>query len=132
MRKNWEEPVILAEKFTPNDYVASCSDGHTQKMYKFVCDAPAGETDAVYLETNGEPGLQDDLNYMWNPDQNLGGYGPCGETHIAPATDAFLDGYIYNFLTGKTTKVIVWRGEEGNNTHCTTALDITEWETEKS
>lgn len=41
-----------------------------------------------------------------------------------------LDGYYVRGL--KVTPVKVWRGEKGDNTHCTTKINIKEWETAKS
>lgn len=54
----------------------------------------------------------------------------CGITHDASTADKFLDGYYVRGL--KVTPVKVWRGEKGDNTHCTTKINIKEWETAKS
>lgn len=54
----------------------------------------------------------------------------CGTTHDANAADEFLDGYYVRGLT--VTPVKVWRGEKGDNTHCTINLNIKDWETAKS
>lgn len=35
-------------------------------------------------------------------------------------------------VINKVTPVKVWRGEKGDNTHCTTKINIKEWETAKS
>lgn len=57
MKKRWEEPRILVQKFMPNEYVAACGDEN--KVYKFTCDAPTEwGSGLVYVESNGEPGLQ--------------------------------------------------------------------------
>lgn len=54
----------------------------------------------------------------------------CGITYDASTADKFLDGYYVRGL--KVTPVKVWRGEKGDNTHCTTKINIKEWETAKS
>lgn len=114
--------------FTPNEYVAACGDSGT--VYKFKCDAGGGVSGSVYLETNKQPGLQK------REDDYLSSYYACGTTHEASSTDDFLDGYyvVKDYWTEKetVTPVIVWRGSKGNNTHCTTNLNMDSWETAKS
>lgn len=34
--------------------------------------------------------------------------------------------------SGKVTNVIIWRGKDGHNVHCTTQLNMDEWATAKS
>lgn len=63
-------------------------------------------------------------------DTYLSSYHACGITHDASTADKFLDGYYVRGL--KVTPVKVWRGEKGDNTHCTTKINIKEWETAKS
>lgn len=127
MKRVYESPRAYAEMFTPNEYVAACGD--SGKTYKFTCDAGGGWSGSVYLETNNQPGLQKGDDY-------LGGYHACGTTHEASSEDDFLDGYyvVKDYWTGQetVTPVIVWRGPKGNNTHCTTELDMSKWETAKS
>ncbi len=89
----------------------------------------------VYQETNGESGLQ-----RWpskKPDTNLTSglstfYHACGETHEASAMDNFVNGYYVSLQSGKVTNVIIWRGKDGHNVHCTTQLNMDEWATAKS
>lgn len=129
-RSVWKQPLTVVQKFMPNEYVAACGDSGT--IYKFKCDAGGGESGTVYLETNGTPGLQTSGR---NADRWLGGYYACGTTHEADSDDEFLNGYYVTWsLFGgtQTTDVIVWRGPRGNNTHCTTNLDMNSWETAKS
>lgn len=134
MKRVYESPRAYAEMFMPNEYVAACGD--SGKTYKFTCDAGGGVSGRVYLETNGIDGLQEDRRYdldkhEWiNADSYLSGYHACGTTHEASSTDDFLNGYYV--ANRKTTPVIVWRGPKGDNTHCTTNLDINSWETAKS
>lgn len=127
--REYVKPTMEGELFAANEYIAACHD--INKVYKFKCDAGGGRSGTVYLETNGKPGLQTG----WGGDRYLSDYHACGTTHEAKTTDDFLDGY---YVTGtlfrgtKTTPVIVWRGPDNDNTHCTENLDMDSWETEKS
>lgn len=126
-KRMYIKPVLESETFVPQNYIAACGD--LNKVYKFKCDAGGGRSGSVYLETNGKPGLQK------NSDTYLSGYHACGTTHEAKTTDDFLDGYYVTrrlFGGTKTTPVIVWRGPNNDNTHCTENLDMNSWETEKS
>ena len=136
MKKRYERPSAYIEEFTPNEYVAACGDSGT--VYKFRCDAGGGHYGDVWLETNGEAGLQErgrwegwGKNRKYYPkDQYLSDYEACGITHEANSKDKFLDGY---YVTrDNVQKVIVWRGPKGDNTHCTTNLNMKEWATAKS
>ena len=134
--KKWSRPVTMVQKFEANEYVAACGDSGT--TYLFTCDAGGGESGMVYVETNGRPGLQTG----WGGDRSLGGYHACGTQHEADSDDDFLQGYyvteeyVGNWPFGHyeevTTDVIVWRGPYNNNVHCTTKLNMDEWETAKS
>lgn len=127
--QTWVRPLTMVQKFEANEYVAACGD--LNKVYKFTCDAGDGKSGSVYLETNGKEGLQTG----WGGDQYLSGYHACGTTHEAKTTDDFLDGYyVTSSLFGgtKVTPVIVWRGPNNDNTHCTGNLDMDSWETVKS
>lgn len=127
MARSYRKPMMNVEKFVANEYVAAC--GEENKVYKFTCDAGGGKSGTVYLETNGKEGFQE--GFMgWGDDTYLGGYHACGKTHEASTTDEFLNGYY--IANGKVTPVIVWRGEDGRNTHCTTNLDMNSWTTAKS
>lgn len=126
MKRRYERPSAYIEEFTPNEYVAACGDEN--KVYKFTCDAGGEHSGSVWLETNGKPGLQ-----IWdgkNSDTYLSGYHACGITHEAKTTDDFLDGYYVQDF--KVQEVKVWRGSKGDNTHCTTNLDMNTWQTAKS
>ncbi len=68
------------------------------------------------------------------PDDVLLGstYHPCGETHSAESNSDFAHGYMYKAgLLGpdksKRIDVVIWRGEKGDNIHCTTNLNIDSW-----
>lgn len=135
-RKVWRRPCTEVQKFEANEYVAACGDSGV--TYLFTCDAGGGKSGEVYLETNGRPGLQTG----WGGDQYLSGYHACGTQHEADSDDAFLNGYYvtkeyvgfwpFGHYETTTTDVIVWRGPNSDNTHCTTNLDQDSWETAKS
>lgn len=131
MKKIWSRPLTVVQNFEANEYVAACGDKGT--VYKFTCDASSGgyfsEGGHVFLETNGQEGLQRNGT---NPDQELGSYHACDKTHEASTQDDFSLGYLTTYLYTNPQKVIIWRGEDGNNIHCTTKLNMSEWETSKS
>ncbi|MDY3676664.1 MAG: hypothetical protein SO040_07025 [Catenibacterium mitsuokai] len=130
--RNWERPMVVVDTFAANEFVSTCGDKGT--IYKFKCDAQkwmgtglSGST--VWLNgADGQPETSDDIL--------LGTYSKCGVEHEAKKTDEFSPGYLKkNYLGipgGKRLDVIVWRGENGDNIHCTTNLDIDTWETAKS
>ncbi len=126
MKVVYEKPVMDVQCFMANEFCSTCGD--INKVYKFKCDAPAGR---VYQETNGKQGLQTD---GWFKDKRLGGYKPCGETHEAAGDGEFLKGYVLPFddSYGKYLDVMIWTGENHDNVHCTTQLNMDEWETAKS
>lgn len=130
MKREYVRPMMWGEIFAADEYVAACGDEN--KVYKFTCDAGGGESGSVYLETNGKEGLQTG----WGGDRYLSGYHACGTTHEAKTTDDFLDGYYVTssgWFGGTTvTPVIVWRGPNNDNTHCTENLDMDSWQTAKS
>lgn len=130
MKRAYVRPTMVGERFVANEYVAACHDQNT--VYKFKCDAQewtglTGST--VWLNgPDGQPETSDDIE--------LGTYGRCGVEHEAKTTDKFYAGYlkknILGYPTGARKDVIVWRGETGDNIHCTTNLDKNTWETAKS
>ena len=124
MARSYRKPMMNVEKFVANEYVAAC--GESGVVYKFKCDAGGGVPGYVYLETNGKPGLQE------GGDQFLSGYQACGTTHEAESRDSFKNGYYVNYYNGRVTRVIVWRGPNNDDTHCTESLDMSKWETAKS
>lgn len=133
MKKEYVRPMIIGEKFAPNEYIAACGDSGT--TYKFVCDAQKqwgiNWGGSVYQETNGIDGLQKNGS---NKDSYLGEYINCNATHIVESTDDFLDGYFEpkGLVDTSVRQVVIWRGEDGRNIHCTTQLNKSNWETAKS
>lgn len=126
--REYVRPMMDSEVFAANEYFSACGDEN--KVYKFTCEAGGGGNGTVYLDSNH--------NGEWDPvgDQilTLAGYHACGATHEAPTTDDFQEGF---FITGvfppyNVEKVIVWRGKNGDNVHCTTNLDMDSWQTAKS
>lgn len=139
MKKEYVTPMMVGERFAPNEYVAACGDSGT--TYLFTCDAGGGKSGNVYLETNEVSGLQTKgqwihtgfLDGYWQEaDQPLGGYHACGEKHEADSQDSFLEGYYVPYDSSEVTSVIVWRGTHNDDVHCTTNLDMNSWETAKS
>lgn len=141
MKKQYVSPMMVGEKFEANEYVAACGDSGV--VYKFKCDAGGGVSGSVYLETNGVDGLQTETKWVqtgenrWEgyyvqADNRLGGYHACGAEHEAESTDSFLNGYYVPYYTSTVVPVIVWRGSNNDNVHCTTNLDMNSWETAKS
>lgn len=132
-KRTWIKPEMNELAFAANDYVAACGDSGT--VYKFVCDAAKkggfnlGGT--VYVENNKQQGFQSGGN---NQDDYLGEYHACSATHEASKLDEFLHGWFkpHGLIDTKAREVIIWRGDDGNNIHCTTNLNMETWETAKS
>lgn len=121
MKGTWEAPRIMVQEFEANEYVAACGDEN--KVYKFTCDAPAGD---VYADGYG----------------HLGGYHPCSKTHEASVKSDFVHGYVDRNRNGKEDEgetAIIWVEKETfwgqsyvKDWHATTNLNINSWETAKS
>lgn len=132
MKKRWEEPRILVQKFMPNEYVAACGDSGV--VYNFECNAGSrGESYNVYYD-NGRPLASSNGNEEWSAP--FPGYHPCGATHEAESNSGFYDGYMYlqdwwGDNTGNRIDVVIWT-DRGRDVHCTTNLDMDEWTTAKS
>ena len=128
-RKMWRRPLTEVQKFEANEYVAACGDEN--KVYLFTCDAGWTGLSGSTVYTNGDDGIP-----QTGDDVYLGSYHKCGETHEAKTTDDFVKGYlrknVLGIPAGPRQDVIIWRGEDGNNVHCTTKLDQDSWETAKS
>ena len=139
----WQAPTTNVEQFVADQYVAACGE-IAGTVYKFKCDAGGGTSGIVYQETNGVNGLQTEGFFTgdWHSglewvkaDSRLTWityYHACGETHEAASTDGFLNGYYVPNGPDSATQVVIWRGPNGDNVHCTTNLDMTTWETVKS
>lgn len=135
-KRIWSKPEMNEFAFAANEYVAACGDGGT--VYKFICNAARDLPSwldwggKVYQETNEQDGLQETGDQC---DTYLGEYHSCSKTHEASKLDEFLFGWFKPtglILDTDPKQVVIWRGEEGNNIHCTTNLDMEKWETAKS
>lgn len=130
MRKEWMEPVIEVQEFVANEYVAACGDSGT--VYKFVCDA--GEYDhkynVYYYDGSGHKKYIAQKGSRW---AQFSSYHPCKVTHEAKSDSGFISGFIDDQSTpnDEATPVVIWT-ENGTNVHCTTQLNINNWETAKS
>lgn len=127
--KSYKKPVLNVERFTPNEFVAACGDEN--KVYIFKCDAGWTGLTGSTVYTNGEDGIMGT-----DDDVSLGGYHKCGATHEASTQDEFIRGYlkknVIGFPVGSAQEVIIWRGPDGDNVHCTTNLNQDSWVTAKS
>lgn len=133
MKKNYVRPMMVGERFAANEYVAACGDKE-YGMYEFECDAGGGVHGGVWIESNNTPGLQTDGR---NADRKISSsnssFHACNIKHEASTKDDFLEGYYLPDQRGAVaTKVIIWRGPDGDNVHCTTNLNQDSWEHAKS
>lgn len=134
-KKIWTAPKATVEQFMANEYIASAC-GAQWTVYNFECNA--GDNDYsyhVYLNgPDGMPETADDIDWSARSGR-LRTYSPCGATHEASTKEDFPEGYMYRYRNGGNTgsriDVIVWT-DGGTNTHCTTNLDMDQWETTKS
>lgn len=125
--KIWTVPVAIAQEFASNEYVAACDDIKNQ-YYVFRCDAYGGLLGTVFEETNGK----DDLQIGEDGDDLLAalGYHRCGATHYVPVDSAdFVNGYYVTSVSGVfggdfITPVVIWKGNSGDNVHCTKNLEV--------
>lgn len=132
MKKMWEEPKILVQKFMPNEYVAACGDSGV--VYNFECNAGNRQNSYNVYYDNGRPLASSNGSEEWYA--QFTGYHPCGATHEAESDSGFYDGYMYlqdrrGNNSGNPIDVIIWT-DRGTNVHCTTNLDMDKWETAKS
>lgn len=128
-KKIWTRPMAEVEQFMANEYIAACGDEN--RVYKFVCDAPAGN---LYYYKSGDGTV--DGTYTGDGSATLiGSYHPCDAKHEAATTNPFYDGFVdrnSNRKCDSGEEVIVWRGPRNNNGHATAQLDMDQWETAKS
>lgn len=132
MKKTWEEPKIMVQKFIPNEYVATCGDSGV--VYIFECNA--GEKNGRYAVKDSNGNVATISGKYMNGGGMFGGnyYHPCGEKHQANSNSGFLKGYhIDDKRTSKdeNIEVIIWT-DYNTDVHCTTRLNMNEWTTAKS
>lgn len=141
-KKTYSKPLMAAQQFEPQEFVAVCPPSETYVTYEFWCDASVTAYGAtygyyhIYLD-NGD-GVFDERT---DTDLTQGQvYSPCGETHSVTVPigtsidDVFPKGwlvplrnYTYQEVTSRTIPVRVWRGENGDNGHCTRQLNEDEF-----
>lgn len=128
MKKRWEEPRILVQKFMPNEYVAACGDSGV--VYKFECNAGERDTRYAIKDSNGRAANISGMHMNgWKYF-----YHPCGETHEAESDSGFLTGYHLDdprTWGDENISVVIWT-QYNTDVHCTTKLDMNEWSTAKS
>ena len=128
MKKRYERPSAYIEEFTPNEYVAACGDSGT--IYKFRCNAgkKSHYYNVYYMNGNKKTYL---AAQKWGVKFDY--YHPCDKTHEAESNSGFIQGYIDDQNTREDEKipVYIWT-EGGTNVHCTTDLNMKDWETAKS
>ncbi len=128
MKKTWEEPKIMVQKFIPNEYVATC--GASGVVYNFECNAGKPYKHYAVKDANGKVATISGsyMDGVWHY------YSPCGEKHQAESNSGFLTGYHLDdpsTRTDENIKVIIWT-QNNTDVHCTTRLDMNEWTTAKS
>lgn len=138
-------------------YKFKCNAGEPPKE---TILGPITQHGYVWIENNNQAGLQtgiyeDSWDYGFTSgteytptdadgmdDYLTATYHPCGKEHEAPTTDKFYNGYYLHtdkwdkdtgtFSLSDLINVIIWRGENDDNVHCTANLDMDSWETAKS
>ena len=130
MKNIWACPLTVVQQFDANEAISACGDEN--KVYKFTCDAGNPGLTGFTVYTNGEDGIAGTSDDVKITDS----YARCGLTHEAPTSDTFIKGYMEKNILGYPfpwrQDVIIWRGEDGNNVHCTKNINMDTWETAKS
>lgn len=130
MKRAYVAPTMVGERFVANEYVAACGDEN--KVYKFICDAPAGP---LYYYPSSDGTIDGVYTGAGRPRLLGFSYHPCEVEHEASTTSDFYDGFVdynHNGRQDAGEGVIVWRGKRNNNGHATTNLNMSTWETAKS
>lgn len=131
MKRAYVRPTMVGERFVANEYVAACGDSGV--VYKFNCNA--GKKDHFYAVKDAKGNVATISGRYMNGIAILGNYyHPCGEKHEAESDSGFLTGYhIDDMSTGEddNISVIIWT-KNNTDVHCTTNLDMKNWETAKS
>ena len=154
----WSKPEMNEFAFAANEYVASCGDNGQNIL--FTCDAGGGAYGYVWTETTGDDwdnlkngqGLDTKRSYLGGPvDGSFPGYSEyddlisityhaCDIKHETSRYSDFKKGYYLardkwnngNFQLSDVLNVLIWRGADNDDVHCTTKLDINSWEVAKS
>ncbi len=140
MKKQWGKPLTDVQEFVPQEFIAACDPDDEYVKYEFWCDAGGGSSYNVYYDTDKDGELSD----YEERNQYIGNFHACRRSHSVTVKkgvsvdDVFPYGIIgrYEWVgsweTGVhqeyvTRPVRIWRGDDGNNIHCTTKLNVTEW-----
>lgn len=129
-KKAYVKPEMHVEEFTPNEYIAACSDKTGGTVYKFECNAGDANTHYAIKDSSGRvvtiSGMYMDGGRSWNGYH----YHPCNETHDASSKSGFFMGYHLDDPTTRQDEnisVIIWT-DNNTDVHCTTNLDMESWD----
>ena len=131
-KQAWVRPQAIGQRFTPNEYIAACGD--SGKVYYFECNA--GDPNKRYDVYTDDGRLLTKDRYSWFGITTRY-FHPCGTTHEADSDGVFMKGYMVDNKgvdgrDGARTDVYIWTGENNDDVHCTTNLDMNSWTTAKS
>lgn len=149
MKKEWGKPLTGIQEFAPQEFIAACAPDKFERVYKFWCNFDAGSY--VWLETNGQAGLQTSGNWVNNWETDLrfdrtwastrarwGNFHACNAYHeVRVECDAagniidgtniksiFPDGWINTRARAAgAQQCVVWT-DNWTNTHVTQHLDV--------
>ncbi|MBO7552853.1 MAG: hypothetical protein J6T82_02335 [Bacteroidaceae bacterium] len=144
MKKEWGKPLTGVQEFAPQEFIAACDNTGATQTYYFMCDGGiSNQHYDVILDTNKNHTNDGYWVRNWNGSYTLnpGGdelltystlyYHPCGTTHVVtvPYGTSVEAIFPYGWIQTKNshsntnwTPVRIWRGDDGNNIHCTTNL----------
>lgn len=134
MKKQWGKPLTGVQEFMPQEFIAACDPDEDFVKYEFWCNAGNGTTFNVYydIDKDGVFDSEDESAY-------IGNFYACRESHSVTVhkgenvDNIFPYGFIgrYEWVGWereyRTYPVRIWRGEDGDNIHCTTKLNVSEW-----
>lgn len=133
-KRAYIKPVLESETFVPQYYCKICANDGIHREYLFECNAGnKGDSYNVFFNDGTPYASSNDYDEWYAP---FSGYHPCNETHKASTDSEFIRGYMYQQNrrgnnTGSKIDVIIWTNNR-SNVHCTTNLDMNEWDTSKS
>ena len=138
-KRKYVKPTLSGEEFVPQVYCKNCSaDDNKKWVYTFVCDAGIrNQYHSVYLETNGQAGLQTE---WWDggDKHQSSSYHPCGTSHVVESNEKLSDANLNNIfpkgyikINGSWQECRVWTANN-TNTHVTTSIDLDDFQLAKS
>ena len=110
MKKAYVKPSMESEAFIPQDYIAAC----------YIVNCNVGSFDEMWLETNGERGLQ---RTGRNPDTKVleagwgSSLGGCQKYHKGVTKNPEANGYVYSngfWGSGSYEEVFAWQEDLGS------------------